>query len=144
MIQGYRAMNAIMKTKTNLKKKKLKIKTLDTNYIDPSEILLHAAFQVLINFVDQSSVEDCWESKLESEISRLYYWWVHERPIRHNPIEPEIDTSRLIFDAEYASTHIKEQKEWEEWCDKKYATNFFLEDQENLEALIAIREYLGV
>ena len=66
----------------------IRIKTLPPTWQDRDRVLLHAAFQILTDFVDRehpfdhfdvmaSNNRDDWE-----EILRLYAWWTVERPAK--------------------------------------------------------------
>lgn len=69
----------------------LRIPSLPRTYADPDEYLLHAAFQVLknfiehedpFNFIDFSTNElDRW---VEKELRLLYHWWTVTRPNRRD------------------------------------------------------------
>jgi hypothetical protein len=75
--------------------KYLKIQTLNTGaWYDKDIVLLHAAFQVLVDFVEQEQPDAIcdWQSgelyrHVWSEISALYAWWKDQRPARPDPLE---------------------------------------------------------
>lgn len=69
----------------------IRIKTLSPTWQDRDRVLLHAAFQILTDFVDRehpfdhfdvmrSQNKDDWE-----EVLGLYAWWTVERPAREDP-----------------------------------------------------------
>ena len=67
----------------------LKIHTLKKGWCDKDEILLHAAFQLLVDFVEQEKPGQIidWETdelhkKAWKEIMSLYRWWKKERAAR--------------------------------------------------------------
>lgn len=126
-------------------KYKLKIKTLSADYVELSEVLLHANFQILVDFVDREPWgEKMWEPEIKTEMIRLYDWWTRKRPRRFIPPAPECNYYKLLFDEEYALNHAEEEQQWANWCEHSLELDiqFLKEDQENLEALINIREYL--
>lgn len=69
------------------------ISTLTPTWHDRDEVLLHAAFQILVDFVDREKPFDRFnvpESPSKAhwgEILRLYAWWTVERPARKNPFD---------------------------------------------------------
>src|SRR4030042_4432555 len=72
----------------------LKIHTLEKGWYDKDEVLLHGAFQLLIDFVEQEKPDKIvdWNAyelhkKAWKEIKLLYNWWKKERPARKNPLE---------------------------------------------------------
>jgi len=71
--------------------KYLKITTLDKGWQDRDEILLHAAFQVLVDFMEGESPAEIidWDAdavskKAWDECNALYRWWTKIRPKRKN------------------------------------------------------------
>ena len=74
--------------------KYLKIQTLEKGWHDKDEILLHAAFQLLVDFVekeDPGRIVD-WNSDEShkhawKEIRELYKWWKGKRPSRKSPLD---------------------------------------------------------
>ena len=139
--------------------KRLKIATLDKGWHDKDEILLHAAFQLLADFVEQEHPEKIvdWDANelhksAWDEITGLYKWWTKTRPKRRSPLDDKklkrppfklkkiagSDMRRLAMPdkkkyAEYYQAleeHARLEKEWYE------------EDQRNLHRLIEIRGFL--
>ena len=137
----------------------LKIHTLEKGWYDKDEVLLHAAFQLLIDFIEQEKPDkivdwnvDKLHRKAWKEIKSLYNWWKKERPerksplndnrLRHPPLKleriPGSDSYKMVESdkKKYASyyralrKHRKLEQEWEE------------EDQYNLHRLIDIRQFL--
>ena len=61
----------------------LKIDTLDKGWRDADSLLLHACFQILIDFVEKEQAFEChvdWDndrkhSLAKKEILELYNWW---------------------------------------------------------------------
>jgi hypothetical protein len=137
----------------------LKINTLEKGWYDKDEVLLHAAFQLLIDFVEQEKPDKIvdWNAnelhrKAWKEIKLLYNWWKKERPARKGPFDnkrikhpplkfekvPGSDLRKMIEPdrKKYASyyralgEHWKLEQKWEK------------EDQHNLHRLIDIRKFL--
>jgi len=137
----------------------LKINTLEKGWYDKNEVLLHAAFQLLIDFVEQEKPDKMvdWNAnelhrKAWKEIKFLHSWWKKGRPTRKSPLEdkrvkhpplkfekiPGSDLRKMIDPdkKKYANyyhaleEHSKLEQKWEK------------EDQHNLHRLIDIREFL--
>ena len=137
----------------------LKIHTLEKGWHDKDEVLLHAAFQLLIDFIEQEKPDRIvnWNAnalhrKAWKEIKLLYAWWKKERPARKSPLHnkrikhpplkfervPGSDLQRMAesdkrkFANYYRALkeHWKLEQKWEE------------EDQRNLHRLIDIRKSL--
>ena len=137
----------------------LKINTLEKGWYDKDQVLLHGAFQLLIDFVEQEKPDKIvdWNAnelhrKAWKEIKLLYNWWKKERPARKSPLEdkrikhpplklekiPGSDLCKMVEPdkRKYASyyralrEHRKLEQKWEE------------EDQCNLHRLIDIRKFL--
>ena len=136
--------------------KYLKILTLNKGqWYDRDAILLHAAFQVLVDFMEQERPAEIvdWEhdevhSSAWRELSQLYRWWKEERPQRHDPLDdvappPDeayqiLDSGQMIFPdrakyPEYYATLARSQTLENEW---------FAEDQRQLHRLIDVRPFL--
>lgn len=66
----------IMKNPSNYK---LKIETLRNDYHDPDMVLIHAAFQCLVNFVEkEDGLNHCnyeYHKKDIDKCKELYDWW---------------------------------------------------------------------
>jgi hypothetical protein len=149
--------------------KYLKINTLSKGvWYDRDTVLLHAAFQVLVDFIEkeklaqerfrseklgQAEFPELEENQLSwSEIRQLYRWWKEERPRRPNPLDgvpmppeeyfmppengvvldPEADLEKY---PEFYAALFKKQALESEWYE---------EDQKNLERLIAVRSALWI
>ena len=137
----------------------LKIKTLSKEWADRDRILLHAAFQVLVDFIEKEKPEkiieydsDQQHRKTWKELTRLYRWWKKERPKRKSPLEnprlksppfnfekipgeplmKRVDVDRKKYKAYYRAINIdyRLEQKWEH------------EDQQNLHRLIDIRRHL--
>jgi len=137
----------------------LKIHTLEKGWCDKDEILLHAAFQLLIDFIEQEKPDKIvdWNAnelhrKAWKEIKLLYNWWKKERPARKSPLDdnrlkhppfklekiPGSDLSKMIEPdkKKYGSYYRALQKHW------KLEEKWEEEDQRNLHRLIDIRKFL--
>lgn len=137
----------------------LKINSLDDQWHDRDEILLHASFQILADFMEKEkpgkSIDwshDKLHRRAWKEMNSLYSWWKKERPTRKSPL----DNKRLLrppfkfekIEGENLSRLVKPDK-------KKYAAYYRAlkkdwrledrwneEDQKNLRRLIQIRRFL--
>ncbi len=74
--------------------KYLKIHTLEKGWCDRDEIMLHAVFQILVDFMEQEKPDEivAWNSdethqRVWKEIRSLYGWWKNRRPVRKNPLD---------------------------------------------------------
>ena len=137
----------------------LKINTLGKAWCDKNEVLLHAAFQLLTDFIDQEKPDKIvdWNAnelhrKAWKEIILLYNWWKKERPARKSPLRdkrikhpplkfekvPGSDLRKVIlpdkkkYQNYYRALeeHLRLEQKWEQ------------EDQRNLHRLIDIRKFL--
>ncbi len=139
---------------------KLKINTLrGGRWHDKDKILLHAVFQLLVDFVEQEQPAklidwsaDVRHRKAWKEIMSLYRWWKKERPMRKSLL----DRKNVKWPA-YKTEKVPGKDLWK-WIRpdrKKYGAYYRLlklswrqkakwaaEDQKNLHRLIDIREHL--
>jgi len=74
--------------------KVLKIHTLEKGWCDKDYVMLHAVFQILVDFVEQEKPDQIvdWNSDPEHrrarrEIRSLYRWWKQTRPARKSPLD---------------------------------------------------------
>ena len=139
--------------------KYLKIKTLEKGWHDKDDVLLHAAFQILTDFIEQETPEEIvdWNSdelhkKAWKEIKSLYKWWKEIRPSRTSPLDeknliappfkfkkiPGSDLSEMVEPdkKKYAGYYRALEKH------RKLETKWNEEDQRNLHRLIEIRGFL--
>ena len=137
----------------------LKIHTLDKGWHDRDEVLLHAAFQILVDFVEQEQPDQFinWNATDEyrhvgKEIHSLYRWWTKTRPARHSPLDdkklrvPPLrvrkNTNLLMYELiepdkkKYAAYYRALKKH------RRLEQKWYEEDQRNLHRLIEIREHL--
>lgn len=140
--------------------KYLKINSLDKGWCDKDYLLLYAAFQILVDFIEKEHVKTIdWNSdrnhkKAWAEMQSLYNWWRKIRPERKSPL----DNKKLKkFTLKYRNVKNRPVREII-WPDKKkYAENYkamkrtaeldmkwYKEDTENLHRLVKIRDYLWI
>ena len=130
--------------------KKLKIKTLPRSFVDRTEMLLHATFQCLVDYIEQEDPGETidWSATPEHaaawrEIMDLYMWWTKTRPSRKDPID-NIDDSLVPpigkmfcqekgYYPEYKKILAESNRMEEKWDE---------EDQKNLHRLVEIRGHL--
>jgi len=139
--------------------KVLRIQTLEKGWCDKDHVMLHAAFQLLVDFVEKERPGETvdWNSCPEhkhawKEIRALYRWWTKTRPARKDPLMrkglkcppmrwknvPGTDLRQLVdYDrAKYSEfeeavkKHRRREKRWES------------EDQRNFHRLVEIRGFL--
>jgi hypothetical protein len=131
--------------------KTLKIRTLDSGYSDPREVILHAAFQCLVDLFEEhmfTMIDWRWNddiSKVYDEMQALYRWWIMERPNRakKSPLDA-YDGPKPSMDGGFFRFEGDDLKGWREACDAENAFERACneEDKEMLHRLINIREYL--
>jgi len=130
----------------------LKPRSIEPGYIDPSEMMLHANFELLTAFVEFESSEHGmtdWEgtssdaAKAWETMKELNNWWTIIRPGLEDtlPEYPEVDDILSIFSMPKDS---EEYKEWRRIGDihTKFETQWALDDNNNLKRLIDVREYM--
>jgi hypothetical protein len=139
--------------------KYLKIHTLEKGWHDRDEIMLHAVFQILVDFVELEKPGEIvdWNAddthkRAWREICELYKWWKTKRPARKSPLDDKrLKVPSIIFE-DVPGSDCKKMVEPDK---KKYASyykalekeqqqeiKFHEEDQQNLHRLIEIRPYL--
>jgi hypothetical protein len=136
----------------------LKIHTLKKGWHDKDEILLHATFQLLVDFMEKEHPEridwnankihrDAWR-----EIKSLYKWWKEKRPARKSPL----DNKRLLKPAlklkklpgsEFSQLVQPDRKKYAAYYramkkDGRLEKQWHEEDQRNLHRLIEVRGFL--
>jgi hypothetical protein len=139
--------------------KYLKIHSLDKGWHDKDIILLHAVFQLLLDFVEHEKpgkIIDWQADKLHrdawKEIQSLYKWWKNDRPARKSPLDDKrIKIPTMEFEEVPGSQLMKliepDKKKYATYCaaSKKYrklVDKWEEEDQKNLHRLIEIRRFL--
>jgi len=139
---------------------RFKINTLRAGrWHDKDEILLHAAFQLLVDFIEREQPAkridwsvDARHRKAWKDILSLYRWWKRERPVRKSVLDRK-NVNWPVYRTEKVPG--KDLRRWVAPDRKKYAAYYRLsklswrqeaewaaEDQKNLHRLIDIREYL--
>jgi hypothetical protein len=137
----------------------LKIRSLEGRWVDKDEILLHAAFQLLQDFVEKEHPEktidwkhDATHARAWRDISSLYRWWRETRPARRSPLDDkQIKRPPMRFEPVPNSTMRRlvpyDRKKYRAY-DRAVRQHFQLEekwhaeDQRNLHRLVEIRPYL--
>lgn len=139
--------------------KYLKIKTLEKGWHDKDEVLLHAAFQLLTDFVEQEKPEETIDWNADElhrnawkEIRSLYKWWKDIRPARISPLDDEELASpplefKKIPGSEFCEMVEPDKEEYAEYYraleeDGRLEAQWEEEDQRNLHRLIDIRGFL--
>ena len=136
----------------------LTIRTLKKGWHDKDEILLHAAFQLLVDFIEKEHPERIdWNAQKKHkqawrEIKSLYRWWKIERPARKSPL----DNKRLLKPAlklkklpgsEFSQLVQPDRKKYAAYYramkkDGRLEKQWYEEDQRNLHRLIEVRGFL--
>lgn len=128
----------------------IKLKTLEPGYYDIDHRMLHACFQLLVEYVEKEKPFDIieWDADEESrhvalEIKDLYFWWKNAYPARHEPIH-DVDRSLVPPLSVICSGNLSEYPAWDEACNKTLALTiqWSEEDDRNLIRLMKIRSYL--
>ena len=137
----------------------LKIHSLDKGWCDKDHVMLHAAFQLLVDFVEKEKPDQIvdWNSHPEhkhawKEIRSLYKWWTQTRPSRKSPLDdkklkkppmrwekiPGTNNKQLI------NWDKKEYPEYEKALKKHWRLEIKWEeeDKQNLHRLVDIRGFL--
>lgn len=147
----------------------LKISTLENGWTNCDDLLLHASFQILVDFVEKEKPFEVFDWKQYDHIHRdaakeiryLYRWWVKSRPKRHNPINDIKEAERPSFKEQLKFTYDNDGKtiinyeltEHPEKYPKYYAAlktssrlgkKWQNEDQVNLVRLAKIRNFLWI
>lgn len=137
----------------------LKIHSLDRKWHDKDEVLLHAAFQLLLDFIEQEEPATFidWntstsEKQAWREIKSLYRWWKIRRPSRKHPLD---DKKLAIPPFKFKRIPDSDLYQMVEPDKKKYAAYYralrqfgrrerkwYEEDQRNLHRLINVRGFL--
>ena len=139
--------------------KYLKIETLDKGWCDRDYILLHAAFQVLVDFIEKEKPDRIidWGANDEHrnawrEMRELFRWWKRVRPERKSPLDDkrlkvppmkfkeipgseyqeliEPDKRKYVKYYQAMKKHAELEQKWDE------------EDQRNLHRLINVRQFM--
>jgi len=139
--------------------KVLRIHTLKKGWADRDHVMLHAVFQLLVDYVEGEKPGEIlnWNRDVERkrawrEIRSLHRWWKETRPGRKSPLfekglktpprcqrkAPGKKLMKLFhYDKiEYADYHSALRRHW------KLVRKWDAEDQRNLHRLVDIRQFL--
>ncbi|MFH1288964.1 MAG: hypothetical protein ABII25_09775 [bacterium] len=139
--------------------KYIKIKTLEKGWHDKDEVFLHAAFQILTDFIEQEkpvTIVDWNADELHKrawkEIKSLYKWWKEIRPSRKSPLD---DKNLIVPPLKFKKIHGSNLSKMVKPDKKKYAEYYQAlekhckleikwngKDQKNLHRLIEVRGFL--
>jgi hypothetical protein len=132
---------------------------MEGGWRDKDHVMLHAAFQLLVDFMEQEKPDQIvdWNSGPEhkharKEIQSLYRWWTHTRPLRKSPLDAKgLKKPRMRWRT-IPGTGLRQLMDYDK---KKYAAYgtalkkhwqmeimWNEEDQRNLHRLIEIRPFL--
>ncbi len=96
--------------------KYLKINTLEKGWQDQDKIMLHAAFQTLVDFVELEKPDEIvdWNAdethrQIWKEICELYKWWKTKRPARKSPLD---DKRLKVLPVKFEAIPGTEHKKW--------------------------------
>ena len=137
----------------------LQIKTLRKGWHDKDEIILHAVFQLLVDFMEKERPGETvdWKSddapfKAWKELTYLYKWWKTTRPQRNSPIDDKSMKIppfkfKKIPGSEFKQMILPDRKEYPEYYrmmnkHSRLENKWYEEDQRNLHRLIDLRNYL--
>lgn len=136
----------------------LKIETLDKGWCDRDQVLLHAAFQILVDFIEKEHPESIdWNynglhRRVWREIKSLYRWWKETRPNRKSPLDDERLPSpplklKKVPDSDLSEWVKPDKKKYAKYYEaldrhNKLEQKWHKEDQRNLHRLIEIRSFL--
>jgi len=134
-------------------KRKLFITTLDRRYCDRDEILLHAAFQILVDYYKYEHPREHHYFEYAHEvIDSLHTWWTVFRPQRIDPFnsqyfegiaEPSFEETWVPCEKGFKEFVVDENKYGEYWEALRLAAEieekYMLEDTEKLMLLCEYR-----
>lgn len=136
--------------------KYLKIHSLAKGqWYDRDTVLLHAAFQILVDFMEQERPGEItnWEhdplhSNAWRELTQLYRWWKEERPSRRDPLDdvPHPPDEEYIFTEDRQLIFPDRAKYPEYYAAMSKSTDLEVEwleeDQRQLRRLIEVRPFM--
>ena len=136
--------------------KYLKLHTLNKGqWYDRDTILLHAAFQILVDYLEQERPDATvdWEHdelhrNAWHELSALYRWWKEERVQRHDPLDdvasPPEEEYRFLDDGQVILPDREQYPEYYAALAESSAIEnaWHTEDQKQLHRLIDVRPFL--
>ncbi len=137
----------------------LKIQTLRKGWHDTDEVILHAMFQLLVDFIEKERPGETvdWscnvaQRKAWKDMKYLYKWWKEIRPKRRSPLDDKsIKIPPLKFKkvpgTEFVQSILPDRKKYSEYYrmlkkDHRLLKKWEEEDQRNLHKLIDLRKYL--
>lgn len=120
----------------------LQINSLTDTWHDKDEVILHACFQCLVDFIEQEQpTADEFDKDVWNEIIDLYQWWTVERGKRELLPVPEDGINWSSNPTGIGLVATKEAKEIIT-RNNQLEHSWYLEDSGNLIRLIMVREYL--
>ena len=143
--------------------KRLNIHTLDKGWYDKDDVLLHAAFQLLTDFIERERPDQVvnYNHNEETrqrwaELQALYHWWTVVRPSRQDPLlDPSLKTPPIETQPSYGSDGSIRYRQRIPYNPADYPEYhqalvlsaqleqaWFEEDQQHLHRLVDIRPYL--
>ena len=134
--------------------KTLKIQSLSSEYVDRDELLLHASFQILKDFIEKEKPATYfnfdYDTNIWNEILYLYNWWTNVRPNRIDLLrDPTMEIPPIEYITSPNHTVIKyfNDKKYKKYYDSikeqpKLDSKYEKEDQRNLRRLIKVRMHL--
>lgn len=148
-----------MRRRRKSKSIQLTIRTLRGGWHDKDEVLLHGAFQLLADFMEQESPDkhidwnhDRVHRRAWKEIRDLYQWWRKTRPSRRSPLDDKrISKPPMRFEkvpgSEFPRMVTPDKKKYAAYYralrqDARLEQKWRSEDQRNLYRLINVREFL--
>ena len=141
----------------------LNIHTLDKSWCDKDEVLLHAAFQLLTDFIERECPDQIVNynhseesQKRWDELQALYHWWTVVRPSRQDSLlDPSLKTPPIETQPSYGSDGSIRYRQRIPYNPADYPEYhqalvlsaqleqaWFEEDQQHLHRLVDIRPYL--
>lgn len=135
----------------------LKIQSLNNKWHDKDEVLLHACFQCLVDYMEKEDPDELieWDhseahKKAWEELVDLYHWWKNIRPFRLSILETtDIPDDYMEFvksEEEYRQIVFNRDKY--PWVDDVFdksteqESQWTEEDTINLKRLIDVREFM--
>ena len=136
--------------------KTLKIKTLDKDWRDADEIMLHAVMQILVDYVEKEKPEENidwdWNEKHKQAwkvISDTYDWWKTRRPCREDILQDVVipDDYMTFGEQDENGNYPVIWGDYPEISEKmaeanRLETERYEEDTEMMRRIISVREYM--
>ena len=127
----------------------VRVKSIENHWHDRDKLLLHASFQILVDFIEEEKPFEIIDysvseksSKEKEELQFLYNWWKNERPKRVDIIDL-IDEKDIPHTIEEILNSPKNSI-WSKACRESYKQDiaWYKEDTKMLMRLIKIRDRL--